>query len=77
MKMPVICDNNDTVCIAMIQYIRSTSGYSVVRYCCSMENDLLSFAKKKYFFVYKDGKYYRRIDEDQTEALKAFGIKVI
>lgn len=77
MKMPVICDNTDTVCMAMMQYIKYTSGYSVFRYCCSMEEDRLSFAKKNYFFVYKDGKFYRRIDEDQTEALKAFGIKVI
>lgn len=79
MMMPVICNNSDTLCLAMMEYITSKPGYTVFQYCCAVNpvEDRLTSAKKNYFFVFKEGKYYRRIDEDQTEALKAFGIKVI
>jgi len=77
MMMPVVCNNTDTLCMAMMEYITSKSGCIVYKYSCSKEEDRLTDANKNYFFVYKDGKYYCRIDEDQTEALKAFGIIVI
>jgi len=77
MKMPVVCDNTDTICMAMMEYITSKAGCHVFKYCCAMEEDRLTLAKKSYFFVFKDGKFYQRFDEDQTEALLAFGIKVI
>jgi len=77
MLMPVICDKSDTLCLAMMEYITSKSGYMVFRYCCSTEEDRLTEAKRNYFFVYKEGKFNCRISEDQTDALLSFGIKVI
>ena len=69
MLMPVICDNNDVLCLAMMEYLNTKSGYSVFRYCCPKNTEA--------YFVYKDGKYYRRITEDQVEGLEDYGIKVL
>jgi hypothetical protein len=69
MLLPVICDNNDTLCKAMMEFITAKSGYSIYKYCCPKNTNA--------FFVYKDGKFYQRIDEDQADILKSFGIKVI
>jgi len=70
MLLPVICDNNDTLCKAMMEFITAKSGYSIYKYCCPKNTNA--------FFVYKDGKFYLRIDEDQAQTeLAAFGIKVI
>jgi len=80
MMMPVVCNSTDTLCMAMMEYVTSKPGYTVFLYCCYDNGDqayLPSGVYRNYFFVYKDGKYYRRINEDQTEALAAFGIKVI
>jgi hypothetical protein len=77
MLMPIVCNNSDTLCLAMMEYVTSKSGCIVYKYCCSREEDRLANVTKNYFFVFKDGKFYRRIDEDQTEALAAFGIRVI
>jgi len=79
MLMPVICNNSDTLCMELMEYITTTkSGYTVFRFCCSpKEEDRLTDAKRNHFFIFKEGKFYRRIDEEQTEALAAFGIKVI
>ena len=78
--MPVICNNSDTLCFELMEYVTTKNGYLVYKYCCSRDTEddrLTTCAKKNYFFVFKDGKFYRRIDEEQTEALAAFGIKVI
>lgn len=77
MMMPVVCNNSDTLCMAMMEYVTSKSGCLVFKYCCTSEYDRLAEVKRNYFFVYKDGKYYRRIGEDQTALLLSFGIKVI
>lgn len=77
MKMPLVCNDADTLCMVMMEYVTSKSGCYVFKYCCSKEEDRLTTAMKNYFFVFKDGKFYQRIDEEQTEALLAFGIKVI
>ena len=69
MLMPVICDNNDTLCKAMMEYLTTKSGFSVFRYCCPKNTEA--------YFVYKDGEFYRRITEDQTEALSDYGVKVL
>ena len=81
MKMPVICDKNDTLCLAMMEYITAKKGYCIFRYCCS-DKDFYFYdpgnVYKNIFFVYKDGKFYKRIEEDQAQTeLAAFGIKVI
>ena len=77
MLMPVFCERNDTVCMAMMELISAKTGYRVFMYCCPKNDDKLTDASQKVFFVYKDGKFYRRFCEDQTEALKAVGVKVI
>jgi len=80
MMMPVICNKSDTLCMAMMEYITKKSGCLVFRYCCPDKDFYLYDPGNVYrniFFVYKDGKFYQRIDEEQTEALKSFGIKVI
>jgi len=78
MLMPVICDKSDTLCLAMMEYITTNKGCVIYRYCCkSKDDDKLSDATTNHFFLYKNGKFYKRIDEDQTEALAAFGIKLI
>ena len=80
MLMPVICDNNDTICLAMMEYITTKAGCTVFHYCCSNQVNLSLVpgdGYKSFFFIYKDGKFYKRINEDQTQALKTFGIKLI
>lgn len=78
MLMPVICDKSDTLCMAMMEYLDTNKGYAIFRYCCkSKDDDRLSDAMTNHFFVFKNGKFIRRIDEHQTEALAAFGIKLI
>jgi len=77
MLMPVCCEKNDTICMAMMELISANNGFRVFMYCCPKNDDKLTDASQKVFFVYKDGKLYRRFCEDQTEALKALGIKVI
>lgn len=54
MLLPVICEYNDTTCMAMMQYISTKANYSIFKYCCPQNGDL--------FFVYKDDKFYRRIN---------------
>ena len=79
MKMPVICDTKDTLCLALMEYITSNKGFSVFRYCCTLTDDTSPYyqCKEDHFFVFKNGNFYRRIDEGNTEALRAYGIKVI
>jgi len=80
MLMPVICDRNDTLCMAMMEYLRSSEGYDIFLYCCYDMVDpayRLDNVYKNVFFVYKGGKYYRRITEDQTGALADYDIKVL
>jgi hypothetical protein len=54
MLLPVICERNDTLCMAMMQYINTKAEYSIFKYCCPDNGDL--------FFVYKDKKFYRRLN---------------
>jgi len=68
MRMPVICEKNDTLCFAMMKYITTKSGISIYQYCCPKGDDV--------FFEYKEGKFYRRLSasEAKTELTK-IGIK--
>jgi hypothetical protein len=83
-KLPVICENNDTVCMAMMEYLTSREGLKLYRYTCFYEdNDASTSTFKKAsehygYFVFKDGKFYLRIDEkNASEAFPFFGIDVI
>jgi len=53
----------------MMEYITTKPGFNVFRYCCPKNTNA--------FFFYKNGKFYRRIEEYQTEALAALGIKIL
>lgn len=68
MLLPVICENNDTICLAMMQHITSKANYSVFKYCCPQNGDL--------FFVYKDGNFYRRIKSSMANELAYYDIIV-
>jgi hypothetical protein len=69
--LPVISESNDIICYAMMENITNRSGFRLYRY-----NFYEGTGIKSFYFVFKDGKYYRRIDERnaQTE-LPFFGIK--
>ena len=77
MLMPVYCVGNDTLCMEMMEQISAKPGYRIFMYCCPKNDDRLTEASRKVFFVYKDGKFYGRFCEEQTEALRALGIRVI
>jgi len=64
MLMPVICEDNDTLCMAMMKYITSRSGLSIFQYCCPQDDDV--------FFEYKDGRFYRKMDADFAKAELAY-----
>jgi hypothetical protein len=78
MMLPVICDRNDTICMAMMEYLTTRKGVVIFRYCCRNNEDLVMTSTKDFYFLYKQGKFYRRINPEDAEAeLPAFGIKVI
>ena len=80
MRLPVICNKQDTLCFAMMEYITSKAGCTVFRYCCPISTDesfKLACVNRNFFFVYKEGKFNCRLSDDQTEALKTYGINVI
>ena len=68
--LPVISESNDILCYAMMEYITTRSGLRLYRYSCFDEKDT-----KCYYFVFKDGKYYLRIDQrNALTTLPFFGI---
>jgi hypothetical protein len=72
--LPVVCDKNDTICHALMEYITSRSGLKLYRYCC------YSGCESKYcYFVFKDGKFFLRVNDPYIAqaVLPFFGIKVI
>jgi hypothetical protein len=83
-KLPVICENNDTVCMALMEYLTSRDGLKLYRYTSYSEDiDLPTNTYRKAhehygYFVFKDGKFYLRIDEkNASAAFPFFGIDVI
>lgn len=69
MLLPVICEYNDTLCMAMMQYIKTNGEFNVFKYCCPQNGDL--------FFVYKDTKFYRRVNSSAAkEELAKYDIAV-
>jgi len=71
--LPVVCERNDTVCYAMMEYITSRSGLRLYRYCCYDGGD-----SKYGYFVFKNNKLYLRVDQNNALAiLPFFGVEVI
>jgi len=56
--LPVVCESNDTLCYAMMEYITTRSGLSLYRY-----NYFDGRATKSHYFIFKEGKFYLQIDK--------------
>jgi len=70
--LPVICEKGDTICKAFLEYMTSRSGLNLYRYTCCEGCNVVKYA----YFVFKDGKYYLRIDKYNADAIMPFfGIK--
>ena len=83
-KLPVICGNNDTLCLALMEYLTSRDGLKLYRYTCYAEdkdpltNTYRSAHQNYGYFVFKEGRFYLRIDEKNAgEVFPFFGIDVI
>jgi hypothetical protein len=83
-RLPVICENNDTLCTAMMEYLTTRDGLKLYRYTCYAEDvdpatNTYRKAHEQYgYFVFKDGKFYLRIDaKNAASAFPFFGINVI
>ena len=71
--LPVIIESNEILCYTMMQLITARSGLSLYRYNCYDENNI-----KSSYFVFKDSKFYLRIDQrNALSVLPFFGIKNI
>ncbi len=69
--LPVICESNDILCYAMMEYITSKSGLRLYRY-----NYFDGMQTTSHYFIFKNGKYYLSIDQrNALTVLPFFGIK--
>ncbi len=68
--LPVICESNDILCYGMMEYITTKSGLRLYRYDFFNGMDT-----KPYYFIFRDGKFYLRIDSKNAKTvLPFFGI---
>lgn len=71
--LPVVSENKDTLCFAMMEYITSRSGLKLYRYSCYDKN-VTSYG----YFVFKDNKFYLSINkENAASTLPFFGVEII
>ena len=71
--LPVVGESNQILCYSMMEYVTCRSGLRLYRYTCYDNNDF-----NCNYFVFKDGKYYLRIDRrNALSVLPFFGIKHI
>jgi hypothetical protein len=71
--LPVVCETNDTVCFAMMEYLTSRSGLNLYRYCCYADKN-----PKYEYYLFKEGKFHLRIDQKNAKTtLPFFGLKVV
>jgi hypothetical protein len=69
--LPVMSESNSILCYAMMEYITCKSGLRLFRY-----NSFDGKDTKCYYFVFKDGKYYMRIEpRNALTVFSFFGIK--
>lgn len=72
-NLPVVCENNDTTCYAMMEYITTKSGLNLYRYECNKEK-----TPRCEYYVFKGGKFHLRIDQKNARTvLPFFGIRVV
>ena len=71
--LPVVCEKNDTVCFAMMEYVTTKSGLNLYRYSYYDEK-----VPKYEYYVFKEGKFHLRIDRKNARTtLPFFGINVV
>jgi hypothetical protein len=82
-RLPLVCNNNTVKDEVFMEYVTTRSGLRLYKYSSYDENDnlpegVVCKANAKYcFFVFKDGKYYLKVDEKNAAAtLPFFGIAV-
>jgi hypothetical protein len=79
--MPVICADNSTKCLALMEYVAVRDGFKLYRYTCYKGNCIDNTGddqSEDYYFVFKDGKFYLRIDQtNAASALPFFGINIL
>ena len=69
--LPVMSESNDILFYTMMEYITTRSGLRLYRYNCYDAKDT-----RCYYFVFKDGKFYLRVDQKNAlTILPFFGIK--
>lgn len=83
-RLPVVCANNVTECLALMEFVAGRSGLRLYRYS-SVYSDYdpltLKVEKAKVhddYYVFKDGEFYLRIDrKNAASALPFFGVDVV
>jgi hypothetical protein len=82
-RLPVMCKDAPANCTALMEYITSRNGLRLYKFCKTGScGDLLDNTYEKAhlqytFFVFKDGKFYLHVTQENAESvLPFFGIKV-
>jgi len=82
-RLPLMCPDAPANCTALMQYVTSRNGFRLYKYCKTGEcGDLWSNTYKKAhnqlaFFVYKDGRFYLPVNqENASSVLPFFGVEV-
>ncbi len=80
-KLPVICNNNDTVCKVLMEYITSREGLKLYRYsrysehCDYIKGNYKSAHPDYCYFVFRDNKFYLHVDEkNYSNVFDFFGV---
>lgn len=83
-RLPVVCEGVPSGCTALMEYVTSRNGLRLYKYCKYGEcGDLRNNTYQKahlqvLYFVFKDGKFYLKVDKKNAPTvLPFFGIKVI
>ena len=81
-RLPVVDESNKTTCCALMEYQAQRNGLKLYKYTVYEEDADLSIGvvtkahPVDYYFVFKDGKYYLRLDnKNAAQVLDFFGVK--
>jgi hypothetical protein len=83
-KLPVKCKWAPANCTALMEYVTQRNGLRLYKYCKVQEHGEIydctyqSAHKQVEYFVFKDGKFYLHVTQENAESiLPFFGIKII
>lgn len=83
-RLPVMCKGAPANCTALMEYVTSRNGFRLYKFCKTQGHGEIcdgnyEKAHLEYvFFVFKDGKFYLPVTNDNMESiLPFFGIKTI